>query len=351
MEVPRLDFDATYQEPPIDKVDSQGNSSIDVRVVVPVLGDTSLLPQHVQDAYLHATPTIEGRYLFLRYSARASNAHTIENYVRQDQDYLRNHWNVQLQSAVDQYHARLAETVRKEVTARKTNLQRTAESMMRTGLPLKRTSSAVTEIAIPTKRRRSAIEALQRDTTADIHEYYLPKEEYDYILSVLKRMVNVMERSPRTFARMKEPELRDILLVNLNGHYEHGATGETFNGNGKTDINLHYKDKATFIAECKIWKGEAELSKAIDQLLGYTTWRDLKVALLIFVRGRNPSTVLKKIMATVPTHQCFLRQDSQPDETQIGYVFHHPNDPDRHVTMTVIMFIVPAIDQETEDEA
>ncbi|MBC7894618.1 MAG: hypothetical protein H7066_04345, partial [Cytophagaceae bacterium] len=70
--------------------------------------------------------------------------------------------------------------------------------------------------------------------------------------------------------------IRDHFLVQLNGQYQGGATGETFNYEGKTDILIRDGDRNVFIAECKIWKGETELLKAVDQILAYLHWRDTK---------------------------------------------------------------------------
>ena len=49
-------------------------------------------------------------------------------------------------------------------------------------------------------------------------------------------MTHVMERSPSAFATADEETLRQHFLVQLNGHFEGQATGETFNAAGKTDI-------------------------------------------------------------------------------------------------------------------
>lgn len=46
-----------------------------------------------------------------------------------------------------------------------------------------------------------------------------------------------LERSPATFSRMKEEELRDQFLVPLNSHYEGQATGETFNASGRWPVD------------------------------------------------------------------------------------------------------------------
>ena len=63
-----------------------------------------------------------------------------------------------------------------------------------------------------------------------------------------------------------------------------------------------------FIAECKFWKGPKAFSEAIDQLLGYATWRDSKTAILVFNRGTETSTVLTGI-----------------DAAQFCYIFFLPN--------------------------
>src|SRR5262249_10958172 len=95
-------------------------------------------------------------------------------------------------------------------------------------------------------------------------------------LKVMGDMALMMERSPRTFAKLEEEEIRDHFLLQLNGHYEGSATGETFNAAGKTDILVREGNRNLFIGECKIWHGSNKFAEAIDQLLGYLTWRDTK---------------------------------------------------------------------------
>ncbi|MEK0326199.1 MAG: hypothetical protein QQN63_10905 [Nitrosopumilus sp.] len=139
---------------------------------------------------------------------------------------------------------------------------------------------------------------------------------------------------------MGEEDLRQHFLVQLNGQYEGQATGETSNFEGKTDILIRIENKNVFIAECKFWRGPESLKKTIDQLLGYTTWRDTKAAILIFNRDREFSTVLQKIPEVVKQHQNFKREISQ-DETNFRYIFGHPDDMNREIIMTVMAFEVP----------
>lgn len=63
-----------------------------------------------------------------------------------------------------------------------------------------------------------------------------------------------------------------------------------------------------FIAECKIWKGAAQIQPSIDQLLGYLTWRQSKAALILFVRSKNIDNMLEEIPKQVkPIRTMFAR--------------------------------------------
>ena len=115
---------------------------------------------------------------------------------------------------------------------------------------------------------------------------------YDHVVAVLGAVAVGFERSPRRFADAEEETLRDFILVTLNSHYEGAATGETFNGTGKTDILVCHGLDNAFIGECKFWGGEVKLAETFDQLLGYTTWQDNRLALILFVRNKKMQAVI-----------------------------------------------------------
>ncbi len=105
-----------------------------------------------------------------------------------------------------------------------------------------------------------------------------------------------MESAPKGFSSLEEEKLRDILISTLETHYENSVTGETFRKNGKTDIQVRFENKAAFIAECKIWHGIKKFEDAISQLFGYTTWKDTKVALVVFNKSnKNFKSILSSI--------------------------------------------------------
>lgn len=172
-------------------------------------------------------------------------------------------------------------------------------------------------------------------------EPVLNDDDYDHILSVLDNMAHVMERSPSAFHHMDEEALRTHFLVQLNGHYEGQATGETFNYEGKTDILVRSGDKNIFIAECKFWSGPKNLSETVDQLLGYSSWRDTKTAVIIFNRNRDFSRVLATIPETAKQHPNFKRELTGRTDTRFRYCFSHKDDMNRELLLTILAFDVP----------
>ena len=123
------------------------------------------------------------------------------------------------------------------------------------GIPIKRRPDSAVTNAVPVVRKKRPVELPLSPKEGFRPEPELPDTEYDYILNVIDNMSQNIERSPSTFVHMKEEQIRDLILVNLNGHYEGDATGETFNVNGKTDILIRANGRNVFIAECKFWAG------------------------------------------------------------------------------------------------
>ncbi len=169
----------------------------------------------------------------------------------------------------------------------------------------------------------------------------LADSDYEHIISVISSMAKVIELSPAAFAKMEEEHLRFLFLVPLNGHYEGQATGETFNFEGKTDILIRAQGRNIFIAECKFWTGAKGLSKAVDQLLRYTTWHDTKTAIILFNRNKDFSAVLGQIRPTVEAHPSFKSFVGRPSDTQFRFVLRQPTDASRELLMSVLAFDVP----------
>ena len=163
-----------------------------------------------------------------------------------------------------------------------------------------------------------------------IAEPELEMKEYDHIIQICSDMAKVMERSPKAFAEMEEEDLRTHFLVQLNGHYQGQATGETFNSNGKTDILIRNDNQNVFIAECKFWKGQKVYLATIDQLLGYVTYRDTKTAIFVFVKNIDFTNICEKIKSATEQHENFIKfiNDYKPpkDSSAFRGEFKNKND-------------------------
>ena len=242
---------------------------------------------------------------------------------------------------VSAFNSGLPENAASKINARRVKLLKDREIVASLRFPLERAKETPSTFVTPEVKRRPLPRKPVSSSEPFSPEPTMGMDDYEHILSILSNMVTVMERSPGAFKTMKEEDLRWQFLVQLNGHYEGRATGETFNAEGKTDILVRDEGKNIFIAECKFWTGPKGLTKALDQLLGYTTWRDTKAALLVFNRDRNMSTVLDGVSKTAEQHPNCKAPKATGQETQFRYVFGHRDDPNREIILTILVFDVP----------
>ena len=208
------------------------------------------------------------------------------------------------------------------------------------GIPIKQRPAPATFV-VPTKRRESPVSRPSVPKEKFAPEPALDQREYEHILGVLRSMALVIERSPGSFASLDEEAIRTHFLLQLNGHYEGLATGETFNSSGKTDILIRADNKNVFIAECKFWRGPKSFSDSIDQLLRYLSWRDSKCALLIFNQTKNSSAVRQKmheIMLARAEYRKTVNHDANGDSR---YVFVKESDPGREIQVHTMLFDIP----------
>jgi len=113
-------------------------------------------------------------------------------------------------------------------------------------------------------------------------EYCISEKDFSNILNIIHNTCSSMEITAKTFIKNDEEELRDFIIATLGTHYINCVSGETFRKVGKTDIHIVFENKAAFIGECKIWHGIKKISEAMKQVFGYSTWKDNKIALIIF---------------------------------------------------------------------
>ncbi|HVS94154.1 MAG TPA: hypothetical protein VHE59_19090 [Mucilaginibacter sp.] len=165
---------------------------------------------------------------------------------------------------------------------------------------------------------------------------------YEDVLKIIYDAGKSMERKPSLYLNKDEEGLRDQFLFFLETRYDSvTATGETFNRDGKTDILLKYSKDGTnlFVAECKFWRGFQGFLDTISQLFDrYLSWRDSKVAIMIFVKNKDFTSVLKNIAAEIRNHQYYLKNNGQRGESSFSYIFRLPQDQEKQVLLEVMAF-------------
>ena len=312
-----------------------------VEVRVPFEGDAELFYAKA-DRFSMSPPRaiVEKNELVLRYDSPADAPRDARPLVDRTLTEIEQHIGWQA-AMLDAHNNGLPAAAAQAIEQRRARLLAQSQRAAALGIPIKRRNDAPQTYAIPITRVKAAPALPPASTAPYTPEPAWAMEQYEQALNIMQDMTLVMERSPDAFKTMDEEALRQHFLVQLNGQFEGKATGETFNMAGKTDILLREGERNVFIAECKFWKGLKAFGEAIDQLLGYATWRDSKTAILVFNRGTETSTVLAGIDATAKAHANFKRAVHWPHESGFRYVFHASGDPNRELILTLLVFHVP----------
>jgi hypothetical protein len=170
----------------------------------------------------------------------------------------------------------------------------------------------------------------------------LSDDTYFKIIDYIVLLGKNMESYNDFHDNFNEERYREYFLPFLNAvSPNYSAKGEVFNRKGKTDILIFdLQGRNIFIAECKIWNGEAYLLKAVDQLLQtYINWRDEKTAIIIFNRDtKNFSQLIITATNALSKHPLCYETGKQRSDTSWSYWFRHPDDSNRLIRLELILF-------------
>lgn len=167
---------------------------------------------------------------------------------------------------------------------------------------------------------------------------YARDAETELALNVIRGVTRSWEQQPDPFVRHDEPELRTILVGSLNGAFQGRVTAESYNGRGKTDIMVRAGADNVLLAECKLYNGPNGIVDAVDQLLGYATWRDRQLCLLIFVRSAA-ITRARAALDTAASRIAHILGLDQVDADGAEFLLHghRRDDPDLSVEVRVLL--------------
>ena len=279
--------------------------------------------------------------LVMTFKSTSDRYEGVADEVKSDIERLKRHIEFS-NNDVAEFNSEIRQQARTRIESRRERILKIRNVDASLTFPMRSRTDGKPTYAVPEVRRKIVPKLPDASETPFAPEPILADADYEHVLSVISSLSLSMERSPSAFATLDEEALRSHCLALLNGHYDGQATGETFNRSGKTDILIRSENKNIFVAECKFWTGPKGFNDAINQLLGYTCWRDTKAALIVFNRDTQMSTVLDKIPSIVESHDNYKRTLSDgAGETSFRYHYGHRDDMARELVLTVLVFDVP----------
>ncbi len=312
------------------KIPFEGDS--DLLYITP---STYTLTSYEVDNVIAPTDEKEGQIIFSQTYERSvidSKENMIEFITKEFNSKLSAYFNAidNVNSDItNKYNSSLKGEVRKHLEIRLQKAENYLSLREKLNIPLELNKNAPNTRPIRLKKvKKNKAMPLPKLKTASV-EYSISDDDYNNIKSIINLSCISMEKTARTFCKLQEEELRDVILASLNTHYLGTATGETFNKRGKTDIHIPFENKSAYIGECKIWTGKGAFSKAITQLFSYMRWRDTKTSLIFFNKKNkdfpnilktidevlsNEQLCVKKTKITYNDWQCEFKKDIQSEE-------------------------------------
>lgn len=323
---------------------NHGNSVVDgaeYQFFLPFTGDSNLFNVR-PSLYSFHSPSAEVRNSELLFSYDSPRQDSEEIKRRFDRDFSSFKQTFQhLKNQLIEFNRMLPTFIEEKIKKKTEKLQKTHQAAASLGFPLRRRGNAPRTFVVPEVKRKIAIPIYNPKSTNAV-EPTISLVEYEHILSLMKNMALIMERSPTAFQHIGEEHLRDFFLVVLNSQYEGQATGETFNYGGKTDILIRKDGKNIFIAECKFWTGPTGFLETIDQLLKYLSWRDSKAAIVLFNKNKDFSNVIDQIPNLIKTHPNFVKNGKPSTEpSEFNFIFHNSEDKQKEIYLAVQAYNVP----------
>ncbi|NWL25786.1 hypothetical protein DM794_01690 [Paenarthrobacter ureafaciens] len=239
---------------------------------------------------------------------------------------------------IDEEHSWIEDDVRTLLTRRRDRRRAFLEAVE----PLKIPLHSETMIDIPIEQAALTYEDVQ--TLGPGHKNFkLSDQIADAVIQSIRSFGTALERSPDTadkLLNLHEETIRDILLMVLNANWRGQATGETFNGDGKTDIVLRHEDRNAIIVECKIWGGQGIFNEALTQLFSYNVWSDTRAAILLIIRLAEPALAVKTAQEEIRKHPNLIRVEIEHAEGG-SYIMRSPKDPARAIHLELLPIVIP----------
>jgi hypothetical protein len=246
---------------------------------------------------------------------------------------------------IEQFNGGLLPTARNAINTRRQRIEAHKAHVAQTGLPVgppsERGKTYIADAII--RRPAPVLPSLPASKPVPL-EPVLADEIFEHILGVIRSAGADMERSPGTYTALGEEDLRQTLLMALNTHYRGQTMAEAFNVSGKTDLLVRFEGQNLFIGECKFWSGPKGFVDTVGQIFRYTAWRDTKLAVVMFVRERDLTTIVEKARQALAEHPQFVawvEGDKRQTDTELRATVSWSGDEERRADLAVFLIHFP----------
>jgi hypothetical protein len=245
---------------------------------------------------------------------------------------------------IETFNAQLKHQAMSAIAGRRQRISQRDAALAESTIPVRRIGDDGKKTYIADALVRRPAPSLPRNRSDDnppALEPTLDDKVFEHVLSVIRQQSLMIEQHANTYVAMGEEDRRNVILGALATHYS-GFTAETDNQGGHTDILARYENRNVFIGECKFWSGEQGFAETIDQLFGYTGWRDTKLAIVMFVRAKGLTAILEKGRQALAAHPQFVRWKDAASETELRATMRWPGDDERLADLNVFFVHTPA---------
>jgi hypothetical protein len=253
-------------------------------------------------------------------------------------------WLTYAHADIGSFNGNLEQQARQAIERRRQRIRQRDAHLAQSTIPVRRPGESGKKTYIPdvlVRRPAPSLPETRADDKPPQLEPVLDERVFEHILSVIRMQAQQMEQSPGTYVGMGEEDRRQTVVATLNTHYAGRAHAEAFNNEGKTDILVRHDGRNLFICECKFWSGIEGFRDTIDQLFRYTGWRDTKLAIVMFVREKALTSILKKAKTALAKHPTFVAWKDAATETELRATVSWPGDEERLADLNVFFVHTP----------
>jgi hypothetical protein len=247
-----------------------------------------------------------------------------------------------IRQEIKTYDARLRATVEVAIQTRRQRAMAHHELVASLGIPLRKRSDSQPDRLITARPNPTPI-LLPPANDADVPEPTLTPDHLGQVIETLAGAVGLLGHSPSLYATMDEEQLRNHVLVLLNGQFDYteGNSQGIFETVGHNAIGLRSGARFAFLAECLFWTNVTACMQSVEHSLSHPLCRNASLVLVVFSRSRTLNRLVSNIRSAMTAYPlCIQIADEQP-ENGCTVTLQRPGQPDHLVQLDVRVFKAP----------